>query len=235
MAETAYFGETIKSGAGMFATSDLSAKQFYGVTVGTSGVSLAGAGAAGVKVLTNKPISGDPCALVDLGETKAVAGAAITKGATVMTNASGQFIAFVDDGVNVPVGQARQAASNSGDVITIFVWPTPASQKMPGIQDTVTALASGGRPGAPAMIVGWNRLSVVANAADSVVMPPAVAGSQVVIINDGAAAAQVFGAGSDTIDAIAGATGVVLTNAKRAIFYCLTAPRWQSLEGVKSV
>ena len=128
MAETAYFGETLKSGSGLLAAADLSGKQFYAVTVGASGVSLvAQAGTAGVKVLTNKPQQGDACALVDIGETKAVAGAAITKGARVMTDASGRFIPYVNNGTNVPVGEARMAASNAGDVITIFLIPTVSS------------------------------------------------------------------------------------------------------------
>ncbi len=145
----------------------------------------------------------------------------------------------VDDGVNVPVGQARMLASSAGDVFTMFIWPTPASQKVQTVNDTITALASGGRTGSPVLVSGWNRLSVTANAADSVQLPVAAAGLQVTLINDGAAAAQVFAAGSDTIDGVAGATGVVATNGGvagkgRVVFYCLTAPRWQSLMGGKS-
>lgn len=235
--ETAYFGETLKSGAGMLAAADLSAAQFKAVTIGSSGVSLvASQGAAQVKVLTNKPTSGRPCALVDIGETKAWAGAAVAKGAVVMTDSSGRFVTYVNNGTNCPVGEARMAAGAAGDIFTIFLWPTPAVQGSAegAISDTITAFAGGGRTSAVALVNGWNRISVCATNGDSVVLPAAAAGMMVTVINDGAANAQVFGNGSDTVDAVAGATGVVLTAAKRAIYFCLTAAKWQSLMGVKS-
>lgn len=101
-------------------------------------------------------------------------------------------------------------------------------------KDTITAHAGGGRSSASALQYGWNRVSVCATNADSVVLPAAVAGASVLVIQDGAANAQVFGAGSDTVDGVAGATGVVLSAAKRAWFYCTTAGAWQSLTGVKA-
>lgn len=48
-------------------------------------------------------------------------------------------------------------------------------------------------------------------------------GGSVIVFNAGANAAQIYGAGSDTIDGVAAATGVPLTNAKRAIFICVAA------------
>ena len=101
--------------------------------------------------------------------------------------------------------------------------------------DTITAHAGGGKASATPLVAGLNRITVCATNGDSVLMPPAVSGAEVVVINDGAANAQVFGQGTDTIDGVATATGVVLTAAKRDIFFCLTAGAWQSLEGVKSV
>lgn len=102
--------------------------------------------------------------------------------------------------------------------------------------DGLVAHASGGRASATQLQYGMNRVITVANAADSVALPPAVKGAQVILINDGASAAQVFAVvgSTDTIDGIAAATGVALTNAKRDIFYCLTAGAWQSLLGGKS-
>lgn len=100
--------------------------------------------------------------------------------------------------------------------------------------DTLTAHAGGGRASAVALDKTINRISVCATAADSVVLPAATAGLTRVVDNDGAAAAQVFANGSDTIDGVAGATGVVLTNAKRAIYFAVAAATWISLMGVKS-
>ncbi len=61
-------------------------------------------------------------------------------------------------------------------------------------------------------------------------LPAAVAGDLRIVFNDGAAATQVFANGSDTIDGTAGATGVPLTNAKRAMFVCLTTGAWVSAQ-----
>lgn len=104
------------------------------------------------------------------------------------------------------------------------------------IADTITAHAGGGQATAVPLVKRWNRISVCATAADSVALPPAIPGAEVFVVNDGAAAAQVFGfnGGTDTIDGVAGATGVALTNAKRDIFRCLTAGAWISMLEAKS-
>ena len=103
------------------------------------------------------------------------------------------------------------------------------------ITDGITAHAGGTKVAAVPLTSKWNRLSVVATGGDSVLLPVAAVGTEVLIINGGAAAAQVFGAGTDTVDGVATGTGVVLTNAKAAKFYCLTAGAWHSMEGVLSV
>lgn len=101
--------------------------------------------------------------------------------------------------------------------------------------DTITAHVGGTQAAALALVSVVNRVTVVGSAADSVKLPPSVAGMSILIINDAAAnALQVFGAGTDTIDGVATATGVALTAAKRAWFICATAGAWQSLTGVKS-
>jgi hypothetical protein len=70
-----------------------------------------------------------------------------------------------------------------------------------------------------------------AAAGTGVTLPPAASvgiGATVVIFNNGANLIQVYGAGSDTIDGVAGATGVPLTNATRCEFYVITATSWIS-------
>lgn len=94
----------------------------------------------------------------------------------------------------------------------------------------VTAHAGGTKAAATALAAQFNRIGTCATADDSVLLPAAVVGRFVVVFNDGAAAARVFGAGTDTIDGVATATGVPLTNAKRAIFMCLTAGAWISAQ-----
>lgn len=53
-------------------------------------------------------------------------------------------------------------------------------------------------------------------------------GGSVIIFNDGANAIKVYGAGSDTIDGVAAATGVTLTNALRCEFYVTAAATYKS-------
>ena len=55
-------------------------------------------------------------------------------------------------------------------------------------------------------------------------------GGSVVIWNAGASAARIYGSGSDTIDGVAGTTGVVLTNAKRAQFLVVAAATYVSAQ-----
>lgn len=102
------------------------------------------------------------------------------------------------------------------------------------VEDDIIAHAGGGKASAYQLSCKVNRLATVATTADSVKLPASDVGMEVVVINDGANAAQVFGAGTDTIDGVATATGVPLTNTKRAVFYCHAAGEWVSLMGVPS-
>lgn len=99
------------------------------------------------------------------------------------------------------------------------------------VENGIVAKAGGGKATATQLTAAMNRIATCATNADSVKLPPAVAsmiGATIVVINDGAANAQVFGFGTDTIDAVATATGVVLSAAKRAVFYCPATGIWQS-------
>jgi hypothetical protein len=102
----------------------------------------------------------------------------------------------------------------------------------------ITAQADGTKANATPLTCRLNQIATVAGANDSVLLPPGEVGMEVFIANDGANVIQVFGAGSDTIDAVATATGVVLTNAERAWYYCVSVASgvgaWVSQEGPKS-
>lgn len=107
------------------------------------------------------------------------------------------------------------------------------------IQTGITATASGVQATAYQLTKSFNVLGTVATNADSVALPTdRKVGDEVIIVNDGAANAQVFGAGTDTIDGVATATGVVLTAAKRCSYYCVSitagVAAWLSNMGVKS-
>ncbi len=110
-------------------------------------------------------------------------------------------------------------------------------------ENGITATASGTKVTAFVLRATINQVSVCATAADSLKLPAnPQPGNMVFIANDGAAAAQVFGSNSDTIDGVATATGVVLTNALRCIYFCASVTRvsgvnianWVSQAGAKS-
>lgn len=103
--------------------------------------------------------------------------------------------------------------------------------------NAITAHAGGTRAAAVRLTASLNRISVCATTADSVALPPAKAGMGVIVVNDGAASARVFAdtTTSDTIDGVAAATGVVLTNARRALFFAPANAVWISVSGVASI
>jgi hypothetical protein len=91
----------------------------------------------------------------------------------------------------------------------------------------LTALAGGGQTGATALVYGINQLATVATAADSCMLPAAVPGEFVTIVNDGVAACQVFGTGADTINGIAAATGLSQLPNSVATYWCAVAGQWR--------
>lgn len=95
-------------------------------------------------------------------------------------------------------------------------------------QYALTARAGGGQPNATQLATGLNEVSTVATAADSVQLPAAVAGSRAIVANAGAASMQVFGkAGrTDTINGIAGATGVAHANGLSGEYWCPVDGKW---------
>jgi hypothetical protein len=107
------------------AAADLSSSQFKLVTVNSSGqAALANATALVVGVLQNKPSAAGQAATVAVhGVSKAVAGGAITAGARVTADASGNAIAAASAGDAV-LGVALTGAA-SGDVFPVLINPYP--------------------------------------------------------------------------------------------------------------
>ena len=106
----------------------------------------------------------------------------------------------------------------------------------------ITAHAGGGQAGATPCYNAINWVSTVATLADSLKLPLALPGAQVIIINHGAASAQVFGQPlnpntgvGDTIAAAAAttqsatATGVAQASAAAAFYVCFNAGQWKQI------
>lgn len=92
----------------------------------------------------------------------------------------------------------------------------------------LTAKAAGGRTGATQLVNGFNHIAVCATLADSCVLPVAKAGTACFVSNAGAASAQIFALGSDTINATAGATGIALATNTAKWFICPQDGKWVS-------
>lgn len=103
----------------------------------------------------------------------------------------------------------------------------------------VTARAGGGQANATQLEYGISNVTVVATAADSVKLPPAIPGSYCYVRNsDAADSMTVFGYGTDTIDGVASATGNAQAAGKGKLYFCISgngsltgAGAWVSLLG----
>jgi|GEM_PF-4296332 hypothetical protein len=102
--------------------------------------------------------------------------------------------------------------------------------------DIATGLTAVGtnRATSLALTKQFNNVTTAATTAVGVTLPPAVVGKPIFVWNNGAAAMHVYGDGSDTIDGVAAATGVVLTNGKGGIFFPIAAATYLSLAAVLS-
>lgn len=90
-----------------------------------------------------------------------------------------------------------------------------------GTGSPITAKAGGGKANATPVTSCNQRVSVVATAADSVLLPAGYPGLVITLYNSGVASMQVFGSGSDTINAAATGVGVAHANGKTATYRCL--------------
>jgi len=73
-------------------------------------------------------------------------------------------------------------------------------------------------------------LGVVATGGDSALMPEAKAGSVVLVRNAGAASADLFGQGTNTINGVATATAYALANGVSALFFCVVDGDWSAIK-----
>jgi hypothetical protein len=102
--------------------------------------------------------------------------------------------------------------------------------------DRATGLTAIGtdRAGSLALTKQFNNVTTVGASTAGVTLPAASIGAPIYVWNNGANSMHVYGAGTDTIDGVAAATGVELANAKSAIFYPIASGAYVSMMGVKS-
>ena len=113
----------LHDGAQTTAAADLSSSQFLAVKITAARqVNLANTGGEFIYgILQNKPLSGQAADVGFLGVTKAVAGAAFSAGAALMTDTSARVITAT--GTNHRIATAIEAATAAGQLITVVLGP----------------------------------------------------------------------------------------------------------------
>jgi hypothetical protein len=100
------------------------------------------------------------------------------------------------------------------------------------VTNGLTAFATGGQASATALPSYINRVSTVASIGDSVKLPIALPGMEVIVINDGASSLNVFPQTSESIDSLAAnAAFAISTLTKNTRFVCAVAGNWKTASG----
>ena len=100
-------------------------------------------------------------------------------------------------------------------------------------QDNITATAGGGQAAAFQINSQTSRIVTVASIGDSIQLPSATPGLELIVINHGANSMQVYGNAADTLDDQASTAGVSQMSNSMVIFTCVTAGSWYT-EGLSS-
>ena len=101
-------------------------------------------------------------------------------------------------------------------------------------QTGITAFAGGGQASAVLLTRSFSRVNTVATSGDSVKLPPAVAGADMVVFNRGASSMNVFPSTGDAIGTGAANAAYPLANGRGARFICVVAGTWEVLLGAAS-
>jgi hypothetical protein len=140
--------------------------------------------------------------------------------ASVLIQTNYGAISFIYNGTEWNVSDAYNMGGGSNLTLPGYLYETA--------QDNLTAFSGGGQGSATPIITQTSRVTTVAAPGDSVLLPPSIAGLELLVINHGANAMQVFGSGTDTIDDVATATGVSQMKGSVCIYTCATAGAWYS-------
>jgi hypothetical protein len=100
--------------------------------------------------------------------------------------------------------------------------------EMVSAQTGITAFAGGGQGSATAITRAFNRITTCATGGDSVKLPKALPGAQVMIANRGAAACNVFPQTGEAINALSNNTALSLGINAVGIYSCALAGKWEA-------
>lgn len=163
-------------------------------------------------------------------EIDRIDGAATIVGLTA-TAAELNVLHSVTAGVAAASSGLVLGASKNVDTLAVALLSVGAA----GIETGITAHAGGTQAAALALsaTASVHNVTVVGSAADSVKLPAATGSGSIHWIKNSAAAnsLQLYGAGTDTIDAVATATGVAVAAGKSRAVVDIAAGLWESLLG----
>lgn len=100
-------------------------------------------------------------------------------------------------------------------------------------KNSITAHSGGGQSSAVALSAVINVVTTVAAAGDSVKLPVSNPGMEITVVNSGANALQIYGAGTDTINGVATATGIPQAAGAVVTYRCVAAGNWVSNQTTK--
>ena len=98
----------------------------------------------------------------------------------------------------------------------------------PSAADNLVAKAGGGQAGATPVFREVNRVTVVATANDSLVLPQSNVPQNITVINAAANSANVFPQPGDSINALGINAAYALAGTKVGNFYTITAGQWHA-------
>lgn len=150
------------------------------------------------------------------------------KGATVVTitpttsTINGAATFAVGPGQSVRIVSDATTSTGNYQVTNTGGNTGTGNSSLIAVSTGLTAHAGGGQASALQLVAAMNEVTTVATGADSVALPLAVAGMVVYVENAaGANSMQVFGAGTDTINAVATGTGVAQAAGKSGVYFCV--------------
>ena len=98
-----------------------------------------------------------------------------------------------------------------------------------GVLNGITATAAGRQVDGAPLTAYINRVTTVATTGDSVLLPPAIAGSQVIVINAGANNMDVYPGVGDAINGGSANSPIVQNAGKTNAYYCAVNGQWNAL------
>ena len=135
-----------------------------------------------------------------------------------------QLQGIADDGftiINTPITVNRATG-------TVTLLNSTSAYALSSVDNALTAVGAS-RADALQLAKQVNRVTTAASGT-GVILPVGVIGMVITVYNDGANAINVYASASETVDTVAGVTGVTLTNALRCQYTFVAANTWISAQ-----